>query len=70
MHPAKLLIAAVALAVLGVKPGAAQQNLGAQGAERLLIPGLGHDMPRPSFPKLVEAISAHTHKAAVSRGRR
>ena len=33
MHPAKLLIAAVALAVLGAQPGAAQQNLGAQGAE-------------------------------------
>jgi dienelactone hydrolase len=33
MHPAKVLIAAVVLAVLGVKTGAAQQNLGAQGAE-------------------------------------
>jgi dienelactone hydrolase len=33
MHPAKVLIAALVLAVLGVKTGAAQQNLGAQGAE-------------------------------------
>jgi dienelactone hydrolase len=33
MHPAKVLIAAVVLALFGVKTGAAQQNLGAQGAE-------------------------------------
>ena len=33
MHPAKVLIAAVVLAALGVKTGAAQQNLGAQSAE-------------------------------------
>jgi len=33
MHPAKVLMAAVVLAVLGVNPGAAQQNLGVQGAE-------------------------------------
>jgi dienelactone hydrolase len=33
MHPAKVLIAAVALAALGVRSSAAQQNLGAQGAE-------------------------------------
>jgi dienelactone hydrolase len=33
MHPAKVLIAAVVLAALGVKGSAAQQNLGAQGAE-------------------------------------
>jgi len=40
------------------------------GAELLLIPGMGHDMPRPIFPTLVEAISSHTQKAAVARGRR
>ena len=33
MHPAKVLIAVVVLAALGVKPSPAQQNLGAQGAE-------------------------------------
>ena len=33
MHSAKVLLAAVVLAALGVKTGAAQQNLGAQGAE-------------------------------------
>jgi pimeloyl-ACP methyl ester carboxylesterase len=40
------------------------------GAELLLIPGMGHDMPAPLFPKLVDAISTHTHKAAVARGAR
>jgi pimeloyl-ACP methyl ester carboxylesterase len=39
------------------------------GSELLLIPGMGHDLPRPIFPKLVDAISSHTHKAAVARGR-
>ena len=33
MHPAKVLIAAVVLAALGVTTGAAQQTLGAHGAE-------------------------------------
>jgi dienelactone hydrolase len=33
MHPAKVLIAGLVLAVLGATTGAAQQNLGAQGAE-------------------------------------
>lgn len=33
MHPAKVLIAAVVLAALGMRGGAAQQTLGAQGAE-------------------------------------
>ncbi len=33
MHPAKALIAALVLAALGARAGAAQQNLGAQGAE-------------------------------------
>ena len=33
MHPANVLIVAVALAMFGMMPGAAQQNLGAQGAE-------------------------------------
>jgi pimeloyl-ACP methyl ester carboxylesterase len=34
------------------------------GAELLLIPGMGHDLPRPLFGKLVEAISTHVRKAA------
>jgi len=33
MHPAKVILAAVLLAALGVRGSAAQQNLGAQGAE-------------------------------------
>jgi len=37
------------------------------GAELLLIPGMGHDMPRPIFPKLVDAISSHAHKAGAAR---
>lgn len=37
------------------------------GAELLLIPGMGHDMPRAIFARLVDAISSHTHKAAVAR---
>ena len=34
------------------------------GAELLLVPGMGHDLPQPLFGKLVEAISAHVEKAA------
>jgi len=37
------------------------------GAELLLIPGMGHDMPQPLFPKLVDAIATHTQKAAGTR---
>ena len=39
------------------------------GAELLLIPGMGHDMPQPLFPKLVDAIATHTQKAAGTRRR-
>jgi pimeloyl-ACP methyl ester carboxylesterase len=34
------------------------------GAELLLVPGMGHDLPQPLFGKLVEAISAHVEKAS------
>jgi pimeloyl-ACP methyl ester carboxylesterase len=39
------------------------------GSELLLIPGMGHDLPRGLFPKLVDAISTHTQKAGVRRAR-
>jgi pimeloyl-ACP methyl ester carboxylesterase len=38
-----------------------------RGSELLLIPGMGHDMPRPLFGKLVEAISTHVKKAGSAR---
>ncbi len=40
------------------------------GAELLLIPGMGHDMPEPLHATLVDAIATHTLKAATARGRR
>jgi len=36
------------------------------GAELLVVPGMGHDLPRPLFGKLVEAISAHVQKARAA----
>ena len=36
------------------------------GAELLIVPGMGHDLPRPLFGKLVEAISAHVQKARAA----
>jgi pimeloyl-ACP methyl ester carboxylesterase len=35
------------------------------GSEILLVPGMGHDLPKPLFGKLVEAISTHVKKAAA-----
>ena len=40
------------------------------GAELILIPGMGHDMPKQLHATLVDAISTHTQKAAAARGRR
>jgi pimeloyl-ACP methyl ester carboxylesterase len=37
------------------------------GSELLLIPGMGHDLPRPLFAKLVDAISTHVQKAPTAR---
>lgn len=30
------------------------------GAELLIIPGMGHDLPRPAWPLIVEAVGRHT----------
>lgn len=35
----------------------------APGAELLLIEGMGHDLPRAVWPRLVDAIAQHTEKA-------
>ena len=32
-------------------------------AELLIIDGMGHDMPRPIWPRLIDAISNHAHRA-------
>jgi pimeloyl-ACP methyl ester carboxylesterase len=34
------------------------------GAELLLIEGMGHDLPRPAWPQMVDAISRLTARAA------
>lgn len=36
-----------------------------QGAEMLVIEGMGHDMPRQVWPKIVDAIAAHAGKASI-----
>jgi len=33
------------------------------GAERLLIEGMGHDLPREAWPRIVDAIAALTARA-------
>ncbi|HTO69511.1 MAG TPA: alpha/beta hydrolase [Myxococcota bacterium] len=35
------------------------------GAQLLEIPGMGHDLPRPLFGKLVEAIASHVAKSRI-----
>jgi pimeloyl-ACP methyl ester carboxylesterase len=35
-----------------------------EGAELMLVPGMGHDNPRPVWPQAVEAISSLTRRAA------
>ena len=37
------------------------------GAELLVIEGLGHELPPPVWPRVVDAISGHTEKAEASR---
>ena len=37
------------------------------GSELLLIEGMGHDLPRPLWPRLVEAIARHAHEADAAR---
>jgi pimeloyl-ACP methyl ester carboxylesterase len=34
------------------------------GAELIVIPGMGHDLPEPLWPKLADAIAANAAKAA------
>jgi pimeloyl-ACP methyl ester carboxylesterase len=40
------------------------------GADLLLIPGMGHDLPAGLHATLVDAIANHTQKAVAARGRR
>jgi pimeloyl-ACP methyl ester carboxylesterase len=40
------------------------------GAELLLIPGMGHDLPAGLHATLVDAIASHTQKAVAARGSR
>lgn len=37
------------------------------GAELLVIDGMGHDLPRPIWPQLADAITANARKATTSR---
>jgi pimeloyl-ACP methyl ester carboxylesterase len=37
------------------------------GAELLIIPGMGHDLPRPIWPELADAVSALADRAADPR---
>ncbi len=39
------------------------------GAELLLIEGMGHDLPREVWPRLVEAISTHAHRVTPLNAR-
>jgi pimeloyl-ACP methyl ester carboxylesterase len=39
------------------------------GAELLVIEGLGHEMPPPVWPRVIDAISRHTEKAEAIRRR-
>ena len=36
------------------------------GAERLIIEGMGHDLPRGTWPEIIDAIGAHAVSAATS----
>ncbi len=33
------------------------------GATQLLIEGMGHDLPRPLWPRIVDGLTAHTDRA-------
>jgi pimeloyl-ACP methyl ester carboxylesterase len=33
------------------------------GARLLTIPGMGHDLPRPLWPQIIDAIAEHAHAA-------
>ncbi|HVS12995.1 MAG TPA: alpha/beta hydrolase [Thermoanaerobaculia bacterium] len=36
------------------------------GSRLVLIPGMGHDLPRPAWPRLVEEIAGHARRAEAS----
>jgi pimeloyl-ACP methyl ester carboxylesterase len=38
------------------------------GAELLMIPGMGHDLPRAAWPTLIDAIAEHAHRAQGHTG--
>jgi pimeloyl-ACP methyl ester carboxylesterase len=38
------------------------------GSKLLLIEGMGHDLPRLLWPRLIDAIAAHAHDADAARG--
>ncbi len=37
------------------------------GAELMVIPGMGHDMPRAVWPRIVDAVEANARRAAVAQ---
>lgn len=37
------------------------------GARLLIVEGMGHDLPRGAWPRLIEAIAAHAHAADAAR---
>jgi pimeloyl-ACP methyl ester carboxylesterase len=37
------------------------------GAELVVIEGMGHDLPRPLWPRIVDAIAGHVHRAEAQR---
>jgi len=34
----------------------------------MLVPGMGHDLPRPAWPQLIDAIAAHAAAADAKLG--
>jgi hypothetical protein len=39
------------------------KNVGEDGAQRLIITGMGHALPTTLWPRIVEAIAAHAARA-------
>jgi pimeloyl-ACP methyl ester carboxylesterase len=39
------------------------------GARLMMVPGMGHDLPRAAWPRLIDAISEHTARADRDAGR-
>ena len=38
-----------------------------EGAELVLVDGMGHDLPQPLWPRIVDAIAAHVRRAEAAR---